>query len=79
MVLREIDQKDLVLAILGTDKKTISVLYANMSYRAGERIREEAAFLKGRGVCISWCKEAQRKIVNVARGLEDRGEIIIGH
>ena len=75
MVLRQVDTKDLSLALKATPKQVSDKVYKNMSKRAGDMLREEIEFMGP--VKIRDVEEAQQKIVNVIRSLEDKGEIVV--
>ena len=75
MVLREVDTKDLSLALKATPKEVADKLYKNMSKRAADMLREEIEFMGP--VKIRDVEEAQQKVVNVIRSLEDKGEIVV--
>ncbi len=77
LVLREVDQKDLSLALKATPDEVAAKVYKNMSKRAGDMLREEIEYMGP--VKIRDVEEAQQKVVNVIRTLEDRGEITIAH
>jgi flagellar motor switch protein FliG len=51
-------------------------VFANLSKRAAETVRDDIAFLGP--VRLSTVEEAQQKIVSIIRRLEDAGEVIIG-
>jgi flagellar motor switch protein FliG len=73
--LREIDNSQLALALKGATEEVQSVIYNNMSKRLSEMIKEDLEFMGP--VRLKDVEEAQQKIVNVIRKLEDAGEIII--
>ena len=75
MILREVDNKDLSLALKATPKEVADKVFKNMSTRAAEMLREEIEFMGP--VKIRDVEEAQQKIVNVIRNLEDKGEIVV--
>ena len=75
MVLREVDGKDLSLALKATPKEVATKVFKNMSTRAAEMLKEEIEFMGP--VKIRDVEEAQQKIVNVIRNLEDKGEIVV--
>jgi flagellar motor switch protein FliG len=75
MVLREVDGKDLSLALKATPKEVASKVFKNMSTRAADMLKEEIEFMGP--VKIRDVEEAQQKIVNVIRNLEDKGEIVV--
>lgn len=74
-VLREVDTRDLALAMRGANKEVNERIYKNMSKRAGEMLREEIEYMGP--VRLRDVEEAQQKIVNVIRRLEESGEIVI--
>jgi flagellar motor switch protein FliG len=74
-VLREVDQKDLVLALRGADESVKEVLLANMSERGAAMLKEEMEIQppqRKRDV-----DEAQSRVVAVVRKLEEAGTIVI--
>ena len=73
LVLREVDNKDLSLALKGTNEDVASKIYKNMSTRAAEMLKEEIEFMGP--VKLRDVEEAQQKIVGVIRRLEDKGLI----
>ncbi len=75
MVLREIETKDLSLALKGVSDEVSNKIFKNMSKRASEMLREEIDFMGP--VRIRDVEEAQQKVVNVIRRLEESGEIVI--
>ena len=75
MVLREVDTKDLSLALKATPKEVAAKVFKNMSTRAADMLREEIEYMGP--VNIRDVEEAQQKIVNVIRNLEDKGEIVV--
>jgi flagellar motor switch protein FliG len=76
LVMREIDQKDLALALRGGEGKMREKIFANMSTRGAEMLREdlETGTPQRRAVV----EEAQGRIVGAVRRLEDAGVITIG-
>ena len=75
MVLREVDSKELGLALKAASSDVAEKIYKNMSKRAAEMLREEISFMGP--TRIRDVEEAQQKIVAVIRRLEDAGEITI--
>ena len=73
--LREVDNSLLALALKGATEEVQNVIYNNMSKRLAEMIREDIEYMGP--VRLKDVEEAQQKIVNVIRKLEDAGEIII--
>lgn len=74
-VLREIDSKKLSLALKTANEDLKEKIFANMSQRAGEMLREDMEFLGP--VRLKDVEVAQQEIVNTVRRLEEDGEIII--
>ena len=75
MVLREVDNKDLSLALKATPTEGSDKVYKNMSKRAADMLREEIEFMGP--VKIRDVEEAQVKVVNIIRALEEKGEIVV--
>lgn len=75
LVLREIESKDLALALKASSADVAGKVYKNMSKRASEMLREEIEYMGP--VRIRDVEEAQQKIVNVIRRLEESGEIVV--
>jgi flagellar motor switch protein FliG len=75
LVLREIDNKDLSLALKAVSGEVANKIYKNMSKRAAEMLKEEMEYMGP--VRIRDVEECQQKIVNVIRRLEDAGEIVV--
>ena len=75
LVVREVDTKELALAMTATNEEVTAKIYKNMSKRAADMLKEEISYMGP--VKIRDVEEAQTKIVNVIRTLEDRGEIVI--
>ncbi|WP_026475998.1 flagellar motor switch protein FliG [Alkaliphilus transvaalensis] len=73
--IREIDNKDLAVALKGATEEVSGVIYSNMSKRMAEMIKEDMDFMGP--VRLRDVEEAQQKIVNIIRKLEEAGEIII--
>ncbi len=75
-VLREVENEQLVLALKGASEEVSTVVYANLSKRAADTVREDIEFMGP--VRLSTVEEAQHKIVGIIRKLEEAGEIVIG-
>ncbi len=73
--IREIDNADLSVALKASTDEVKEVIYANMSKRMAEMLAEDMEFMGP--VRLRDVEEAQQKIVNVIRKLEEAGEIII--
>ncbi|BAF60269.1 flagellar motor switch protein [Pelotomaculum thermopropionicum SI] len=74
-VLREVNTKDLALAMRGANEEVNARIYKNMSKRAAEMLREEIEFMGP--VRLREVEQAQQKIVTIIRKLDESGEIII--
>jgi flagellar motor switch protein FliG len=73
--LREIDTKDLALALKSANDEVKEKVFKNMSERARQVIKEEIEFMGP--VRLRHVEEAQQRIVAAVRRLEDAGELII--
>lgn len=73
--MREIDNNQLAIALKGSTEEVQKVIFSNMSKRLVEMIKEDIEFMGP--VRLRDVEEAQQKIVNVIRKLEDAGEIVI--
>src|SRR3954465_8569613 len=74
-VLKEIDNDVLSLALKTASQELKDKIFKNMSERAAQLIQEDTPRLGP--VRVSDVEQAQQKIVDVVRRLEDAGEIII--
>ena len=74
-VLRDVDNNDLGLALKGANEQVQTVVFNNMSKRLAVMIKEDMEFMGP--VRMKDVEEAQQKIVNIIRKLEDSGEIVI--
>jgi len=74
-VLREVDMRDLALALKAASDEVKEKIFKNISQRAGQTLKEDMEFMGP--VRLRDVEEAQQKIVNVTRKLEEAGEIII--
>ena len=73
--LREIDNKDLALALKAAGEDVKQKIFKNMSERARQLIEEELEFMGP--VRLRNVEEAQQKIVGVVRRLEEAGEVMV--
>jgi flagellar motor switch protein FliG len=73
--LRDVDNSQLAIALKGATEEVQKVIFSNMSKRMAEMIREDIEYMGP--VRLKDVEEAQQKIVNIIRKLEDAGEIII--
>ncbi|MGQ9455038.1 MAG: flagellar motor switch protein FliG [Armatimonadota bacterium] len=72
-ILREVPQDDLRLALKGSPDNIKEFFFRNMSQRAAETVKEELETMGP--VRLKDVEAAQSRIVNVARQLEEAGEI----
>ena len=73
--LRDVDSKDLALSLKASNEDVADKVYRNMSERARANIKEEIEFMGP--VRMKNVEEAQQKIVDVIRKLEESGELVI--
>ncbi len=74
-VLRDVDNADLGIALKSANEEVRNVIFNNLSKRLATMIQEDMEFMGP--VRMKDVEEAQQKIVNVIRKLEDAGEIVI--
>lgn len=74
-ILREVDSKELALAMRGANEEVRNCIYRNQSKRAAEMLKEELEFMGP--VRLRQIEEAQVRIVKTIRTLEESGEIVI--
>ena len=74
-VLREVDNNDMAVALKVANEDVKNAIFNNMSKRLAVMIQEDMEFMGP--VRMKDVEEAQQKIVNVIRKLEDTGEIVI--
>lgn len=74
-VLREIDTKELSLALKGVADEVQHKILSNLSKRAAEMLKEDMEFMGP--VRLKDVEAGQQRIVKVIRALEDAGDIII--
>jgi flagellar motor switch protein FliG len=73
--LKEVDPKDLAIAIKGSTQEVADIIYANMSTRLKESTQTDVEYLHN--VRMRDVEEAQQRIVAIIRRLEDEGVIVI--
>lgn len=74
-VLREVDNNELAVALKGAVEDVQNVIFNNLSKRLAAMIREDMEYMGP--VRLKDVEEAQQRIVNIIRKLEDSSEIII--
>ncbi len=75
-ILKEIDGKELTMALKGATEEIQEKVFKNMSKRASLGIKEDMEYMGP--VRLSDVEEAQQRIVEVIRSLEEAGTIILG-
>jgi len=75
LVLREVETKDLGLALKGSNPEVAQKIQANMSSRAAQMLKDDMEFMGP--VRLRDVEEAQQRIVKVIRKLEESGSIVI--
>lgn len=75
-ILKRIDKKSLAIALKGSKEELRAKFFKNMSQRAGEMLKEEMEYLGP--IRVKDVEKAQHEIVEVVRGLEEEGLIVIG-
>ncbi|MBR1743803.1 MAG: flagellar motor switch protein FliG [Lachnospiraceae bacterium] len=74
-VLRDVDNNELAVALKGANEEVQNLIFSNLSSRLATMIKEDMDFMGP--VRMKDVEEAQQKIVNIIRKLEDSAEIII--
>jgi flagellar motor switch protein FliG len=74
-VLKEVDTRELSLALKGVSDEVQVRIFKNMSERAASMMKEEMEFMGP--VRLRAVEEAQQRVVNIVRKLEEAGEIIV--
>lgn len=74
-VLRDVDNNDLAVSLKSSNEEVKTAIFNNLSKRLASMIQEDMEFMGP--VRMKDVEEAQQKIVNIIRKLEDSGEIVI--
>lgn len=74
-VLREVDNNELAIALKNANEDVQNCIFSNLSSRLSTMIKEDMEYMGP--VRLKDVEEAQQKIVNIIRKLEDTGEIVI--
>ena len=74
-VLRDVENNDLAVALKNANEEVKNAIFNNVSKRLAVMIKEDMDFMGP--VRMKDVEEAQQKIVNIIRKLEDTGEIVI--
>lgn len=72
---RDCDTKDIVYALKSAPDEMKQVFFANMSKRMAETVKGDLEVTTN--VRLKDVEEAQQRIVNIIRSLEEAGEVII--
>ncbi|MCL1989026.1 MAG: flagellar motor switch protein FliG [Firmicutes bacterium] len=75
LVLREVESKELSIALKGCSEDLQNHIFANMSKRLAAMTKEEMDYMGP--LRRSDVEESQQKIVNIVRRFQDSGEIIV--
>ena len=75
-LLRAVDKDKLVVALKGSSEELRDLFFSNMSERAGKLMREDMQALGP--IRLKDVEDAQQAMVQSAKDLADRGEIVIG-
>jgi flagellar motor switch protein FliG len=75
LILREVDQKDLVLALRGVGEELTEKILRNLSQRGADMLREDMEVSPPQRRAV--VEEAQGKVVAVVRRLEEEGTIVL--
>lgn len=75
LVLRDVDGKDLVLALRGVPEELMARVLENMSSRAAEQLKEDLEMQPPQKRAV--VEEAQTKVVTAIRNLDEAGQIAL--
>ncbi len=76
MVLKEVNQEDLLIALKTASDDLKNKIYTNMSQRAATMLKEDVESLGP--TKVSEVEKAQQKIVQACKKLEEEGKIVVG-
>ena len=74
---KQVDSKDLAVALKGSTQEVADVIFANISSRARESLQADIEYLHN--VRMRDVEEAQQNIVTIIRKLEQEGLVTISH
>ena len=74
-VLRDVENNELAVALKNANEDVRNAIFSNLSTRLADMIREDMEYMGP--VRVKDVEEAQQKIVNIIRKLEDSAEIVI--
>jgi flagellar motor switch protein FliG len=75
LLLRQVDTKELSMALKGTTEAVRERIYTNLSERASENLKEEMDLLGPQR--LSDVEKARKEIVRTVRQLEQEGSIVL--
>jgi flagellar motor switch protein FliG len=73
--LREVETKEMAIALKGSNESVMRIIFENMSQRMRETVESEMEYLHN--IRMRDVDEAQQKVVSIIRRLEEEGEIVI--
>lgn len=73
--IKEVDPKDLAVAIKGSSQDVANTFFQNMSQRMQESLKQDIEYLHN--VRMRDVEDAQQRIVSIIRRLEDEGTLVI--
>ncbi|MDE7367078.1 MAG: flagellar motor switch protein FliG [Lachnospiraceae bacterium] len=74
-VLRDVDNNELAIALKNANEEVQNAVFSNLSSRLAAMIKEDMEYMGP--VRLKDVEDAQQKIVNIIRKLEDSGDIVI--
>ena len=74
-VLREVDNNELAIALKAANEEVQNLIFENLSSRLASMIKEDMEFMGP--VRMKDVEDAQQRIVNIIRKLEESGDIVI--
>jgi flagellar motor switch protein FliG len=74
-ILKEVDRKDLALALKTAEERLKTKIFSNLSERAADLLKEELEYMGP--VKLKEVESAQARVVDIIKSLEDQGEISV--
>ena len=74
-VLRDVDNNELAIALKNANEEVQNAIFSNLSTRLATMIKEDMEYMGP--VRLKDVEDAQQKIVNIIRKLEESGDIVI--
>jgi len=75
-ILKRADKKSLAIGLKGANEELQAKFFRNMSQRAAEMMKEEMEYLGP--IRVKEVEKAQHEVVEIVRGLEEEGVLVIG-